>query len=89
MTALIHPQTSQPWAWRLFLREEPRSWPVETGGDETLREVLSLSERKMQDGGGVADGIEEKLVSLLLPERRRLHEATKDARRSMLSVAHD
>lgn len=89
VTALIHPETAQPWVWSRLFPKAPRSRPVETGGDETLREVLSHSRRKMQDGGGVANGLDEKLVALLSPERRRLHEAMKDAIRSVLSVAYD
>jgi len=89
VTALIHPQTAQSWVWSQRLGAEPRSWPVETGGDATLLEVLSHSERKMRGGRGVADGIDEKLVALLSPEMRRQHEAMQNAIRRMLSVAYD
>jgi len=89
VTALIHPETAQPWVWSRRSPNESGSWPVETGGDATLREVLSHSERKMQERGVAASFLDEKLIALLLPERRRLHEAMKAAIRRMLSVAYD
>lgn len=89
VTAVVHPETAQPWVWSRLAPNEPRSWPVESGGDETLREVLSHSQRKMQERDFGASFLDEKLVALLLPERCRLHEAMKAAIRSMLSVAYD
>jgi hypothetical protein len=89
VTAVIHPQAAQPWVWRRVPGDEPRSWPAETGGDETLREVLSHSARKIQGGGAAALNIDQTLVALLSPERRRLHAAMEGAIRTMLSVAYD
>jgi hypothetical protein len=89
VTAVVHPETAQPWVWSRRFPKETRGWPVETGGDETLREVLSHCERKMQEGGEGIAGFDEKLIALLKPEMRRLHEAMKAAIRRMLSVAYD
>jgi hypothetical protein len=79
VTAVIHPATAQPWVWRRMFGK--------TGGDETLREIISHSERALKDRG-MTDGIDDRLVALLAPEWRRQHEAMKDAIRSMLSVAY-
>jgi hypothetical protein len=80
VSAVIHPETAQPWVWRRMFGKEL--------GDDTFREVVAHCEKQIRDRG-VRDGIDRRLVALLSPERRRQHEAMKDAIRSVLSLAYD
>jgi len=84
LTGIIHPLAARAWIWREMARKQlvrSRSWPPETGGEETLQAALLLGQ---QDGPDA----DEKLAALLLPEKRRLERTMSEAIHRMLDLAY-
>jgi hypothetical protein len=83
MTGVIHPLTARPWVWLKRLADDTQlpSWPEETGGADTAREIVDrcqVVEAKIRHSISAAtqgrDAVDEDLNRLLAPERQRLHE---------------
>jgi len=95
ITAVIHHLTARIWVWNKFLPrlmanevdEASRKWPAETGGDETLRQIIDVCNRRTREE--LSDEIAPDLESLLLPERQRLQGNMKEAIHRMLDLVYE
>ncbi len=124
LTAIVHEFTPRVWVWRRFLPPpEARSWPEETGGMNTLAQILEVCEgpkfvtererretryreitdekrarlseseekqlRQEADELARSLDLDEDLVRLLEPEKRRLQREMGNAIRRMVQLVYD
>lgn len=97
LTSVIHPYMAQVdlEIWYIALRHQTRRdeespshpWPLETGGEEPLRQIKQACEQ------GVAKGWcfekREDLAPLVLPEKRRLQKNMTEAIDRMLALVYN
>jgi len=90
VTAVVHPLTARTWVWDKFLPSRPHeSWPIETGGDETLEAIKAVCRRALEQNPRVKDEIDADLVRLLEPEKRRLQREMEKAIKRVVELVYD
>jgi hypothetical protein len=90
VTAIVHHLTACVWVWRRFLlSQSPGSWPIETGGNETLEAIKSVCRRSAERGNRLEDEIDADLVKLLEPEKRRLQQEMGKAIRRVIQLVYE
>jgi hypothetical protein len=92
LTSVIHPRMDVPELWYIALECEAdgdpegpsRQWPLETGGEETLRQIKEVCARlNWRPFLGDTD-----LAVLVLPEKRRLQKNMTEAINRMLTLLY-
>ncbi len=98
LTGVIHRQTSVPWPWASYVKEDAETfgWPEETGGAETLARIIErcrsiadeVERSDSADTQASLDEADEELERLLAPERERLRGEMKAAIRRVVDLVY-
>jgi hypothetical protein len=64
-----------------------RDWPIQTEGDETLRQIREVCLRTTSSEA--LSDVDEELAKIVLPERRRLQKNMTDAINRMLALLYN
>ena len=97
LTSVIHPSMSDVdlEKWYIALRHQARrdedgpsrQWPLETGGEEPLRQIKEACAQAVADGWSFER--RNDLAALVLPEKRRLQKNMTGAINRVLALLYD